>query len=270
MKVALITPVPDLELFATRSNVHLLLPELLDDPLYRDFYAQRRAVFNDYLILDNGAHEHDGPVSMSELIERGRLIGAQEIVLPDVQRHGKKTVAAVKEALDWISVHQEEYETDYHPHFMIVPQGRSMTEWKECKWKLKGMVRDTIRMEPVIGIAKHHEDLIDGGILRLVADCQSWHSTSPLHLLGWPRNLSSVNVVARMYPDVRSVDTARPFTFAKFGLDVNADLPNPGSMRFPRRDVEYFTEPVMVEQRGLAFRNIAWFQEQALGSQVYA
>lgn len=267
MKVALITPIPDLTLFATRSTTHLLLPELCENSDYTGFYKTRSRL-GDYVILDNGAHEHDEPVSMRDLMNLGHQVGAREIVLPDVQLDGRKTLKATKDAVDWLATHREEYEPepDYHPRFMIVPQGRSMQEWNECRWHLLRLIKDKLQQVPVIGIAKHHEHVVTGGIRRLVAECQAWHASNEIHLLGWPRNLHCVAHVAQEFPDVRSIDTARPITFAKQGLDLTKHhTPDPAHSGYPIRDVEYFVEPVIADDRGLAFRNIAWFQDHAMG-----
>lgn len=265
MRLALICPIPDLELFAVRSRIHLVLPEYLTDKVYFNFYKHRREI-GDYLILDNGAHEHDGPLPMSDLVMWANELRANEIVLPDVQRDTKATVRATRAALDWLDVSRPAFEEAGSPVMMIVPQGKTMQEWTSCRWAMLKAVHEFMggRKYPVIGIAKHHEDLIIGGVRRLVADTCSWHSRASIHMLGWPRDLNSIAFTELDYPMIRSIDTARPLVFAKEQMSPASEhLPDPNSRKYPSRDSEFFTDAIPGQDRGLAYRNIAWFAQRA-------
>lgn len=277
MKLALITPIPELDRFATLSKVHLVLPEHFDDDRYLQFYKYRRSV-GDYVIMDNGAHEHAGPLPISELMMRAVELGPNEIVLPDVQRDAQATLAATSSALEWLTRNTKAYDAAGRPRLHIVPQGTSMDEWSGCRDALFHLTRNFLAgtsgvvplpRYPIVGIAKHHEDLITGGITRLVASCRVHPeiNKSQIHLLGWPRRLYAVKEVQQMYPEVRSVDTARPFTFAKMEVPVDRP-PDPKSARYPERDVEYFTDAIPEDQRFLARANVNWFMEMAGDTQA--
>lgn len=262
MKVAFITPIPDLDRFATQSKVHLVLAEHLDDERYLSFYKYRRSV-GDYVILDNGAHEHDEPLPMQELMMRAIELGPNELILPDVQRESAKTQVATSKALIWLRRNRDAWGAATSPKLQIVPQGKTMDEWTRCRDVQLSAVADCGFRSPVIGIAKHHQDLIAGGLQRLVASCAYGNGLNSVHLLGWPRELYAVREIKLMFDSaVRSIDTARPFTFAKQGYQAPIAIDHK-SQRYPSRDVEYFTDPVEVELRELAFSNIAWFKIQA-------
>lgn len=271
MKLALITPIPDLERFATLSKIHLVLPEHFDDDRYLQFYKYRRSV-GDYVIMDNGAHEHAGPLPISELMMRAAELGPNEIVLPDVQRDKRATIIATNNALAWIRQNPESYDAAGRPNLMVVPQGTTMDEWSSCRdaiyhtWDHLDMQP---RRYPVIGIAKHHEDLITGGISRLVASCRVHPQIKDcqIHLLGWPRRLHVVKEVRHMYPEVRSIDTARAYTFAKMEVPIDRP-PDPKSARYPDRDAEFFTDAIPEHQRILARSNVNWLMEMAGDTQA--
>jgi len=69
VKVAFITPVPELERFATASDYHLVLAHICEQyPEYVEFYRER-VKQGDYIILDNSAFELSGSVEV-EMIRR--------------------------------------------------------------------------------------------------------------------------------------------------------------------------------------------------------
>lgn len=90
-----ITPISYLEQFATYSKTHLVLAHLVDtNEQYAVFYKQR-ALFGDFIMMDNSAYELKEPYAPDKLIELGQKCGAHAIVLPDYPfQPGQKTVEA--------------------------------------------------------------------------------------------------------------------------------------------------------------------------------
>src|SRR5690606_31691742 len=104
MKLALIPPAGSFH-YALRSNIHLVLSHVMDDPVVGSGYSSRYAVLNPkahYIILDNGAHENDGPTDLATTLRLAQRLVAQEIVMHDVQQNMELTVELVRRAVDWL------------------------------------------------------------------------------------------------------------------------------------------------------------------------
>lgn len=276
MILAIISPIPDLERFATQSRMHMVLAEYLDhyDDRYLNFYKYRRSI-GEYVIMDNGAHEHDMPMSMPRLMELAVELQPSEIILPDVQRNRAATVAATALAIRWLEDNPHVYDAAGKPALQIVPQGENMTEWISCRYDLLLAVKRFLhtcnlsesRRRPVIGIAKHNQDTVIGGVERCVSVCIAGIDQTDIHMLGWPRELNVIPRIARNFPQVRSVDTARPIAFAKHGLVIGRDtiMPQPNDPDYPDRGDAYFTEEVPTALREAAMANIGAFNNAATG-----
>lgn len=121
MKIAHILPTSILGL--TRFNdYHLVLPHLLEkDPEYREFYANDAGGLK---ILDNGIAEGVN-YSWEGLLKWADVIGAAEIVVPDVMGDCNATMDSVKLFEPFAKAHPE-YK------YMGVLQGKSYSELVKC------------------------------------------------------------------------------------------------------------------------------------------
>lgn len=266
MKVALIPPIPDLRRFASESSVHLLLAQLCHIDPYREYYKER-SIDGDYLILDNGADEIGQGMRVETLLSIARYVGAQEVVLPDVQQDGAATYAATREACEWLITPEgrEAYADAGHPRLMIVPQGRTRDEWLDCfeaMWNMhiySGRVWNE-NYEPVVGLAKNHEALIDGGLVALMAELDP---TIDVHLLGWPRRLEAIPDLLVQFPRIRSIDTARAFVYGRAGISV---IPYDEAPTYPERSEDYFDVPILATFHDTVRSNINAFKIMAKDS----
>jgi hypothetical protein len=274
MKIAYIAPISELE-YTNRSDLHLVLPHLFSEPFgarYRQHYRRRRSQ-GDYLILDNGADEFgSATIRLPALLGHARRMRAQEVVLPDVQQDGRATVNAVQEACEWLLTEagRSAYRSAERPRLMIVPQGKSYDEWVDCFSSIFELTLGTVaRIDPdseyetekdpiVVGVAKNHDKLVLGGVVRLVHTIKSNLKTD-IHMLGWPRSPSSMTQIVRM-DCVRSVDTARPFVYAMNRQTVTSvhgrHRPYPGRMD------NYFRRTIAPSLRPLVLRNIEYYEDQ--------
>lgn len=263
MKAALIPPIPELDKFE-HYGIHLILSHLLEDPRYVDFY-QRRRDRGDYLILDNGAHENGAGESPESLLRKADTLGVQELVLPDVLFDRRGTIERTKQMLRWIAgPGWEAYCRSGCPRLMMVPQGKDRSDWAAClvsllrTWDYWTHLMPGSILPPVIGVSKDYDSL-RGGLPYMIG-----HYIEPVfrsrpcdvHCLGWPSNLWSIAIVARLFPWVRSTDSAKPFVYAKnkILLEPGGHIPD-----YPRRDPGYFTEEFDMHQRTIALRNVSVF-----------
>ena len=131
MKVAFITPVPELERFATASDYHLVLAHICEQyPEYVEFYRER-VKQGDYIILDNSAFELSRSVEVKVIRKYADIIEPSVVVLPDVLGDGTKTIHRTREAVAALK--------DKRWMLMGVPQGtdtgdkaKDFEAWVKC------------------------------------------------------------------------------------------------------------------------------------------
>jgi hypothetical protein len=248
MKVALIPPAPELRRHAT-TDIHLLLSHLFERPGYIEYYRNRRRA-GDYLILDNSAHEHGHGNKAQELLFQAMIIGVHEVVCSDVLFDSQGTCEATEGMLQYITSDHgwDAYMAAGLPRLMLVPQGRSERELEQCLNRL--MYLWAIYMEnlsghpPVIGISKDYDDDLPGGIASFISTYCHPHRErvgADVHCLGWPANLWALADVYRKAPWVRSVDSAKPFVYARAGIRLE---PGGTVPTYPHRTDDYFDAPL--------------------------
>lgn len=267
MKIALIPPISELPAFPS-TGIHLLLSHLLEDDRYKEYYVQRREE-DDYLILDNSAHEFGVGTKPDKLLKQAKLLQAQEIVCPDVLFDANATVEATRAMLRYIERHKNAWEQAGEPRLMIVPQGQDRTQWVKCLNNLLKVWDATVNEgvplgDPVIGVSKDYDVFVKGGITTLVKEyCQGYDT----HCLGWPSNLWSLANVQAECPWVRSTDSAKPFVYARHQV-----LLEPGGRvpEYPRRPPDYFERGLNMQQREIAARNIRVFDAAATDALILA
>lgn len=277
MEAILIPPIPDLN-HAICQGRFLLLPHLLKDPTYVAFHQAREAEGKE-LILDNGADEFGRSVPFREMLEHAARMRVAEIVLPDVQYDAQETFLATSNALDLLMTDHEArstYERAGCPRLMVVPQGTDYHSWVWCYTKLVGVMEDfASRNVPggdpaskfILGIPKNMDSLVHGGIQRLLMRLPNNIWADRVHLLGWPKRLMTLNELAVHYPGLlRSVDSARPFSYAHAGLDISDPRVRAG--RGADRVPAYFS--LRTQNPDVLERNIKQFHRFAAGLITYA
>lgn len=229
MKTALITPIPDLEHFAFGS-VHLVLGQYAYDEefgaRYLDFYAER-SHRGDYIILDNGADEGgNSHLDLEQLLALAAYVNADEVVLPDYQQQGARSVYAVIEALAWLRTARGRkcFEAAGEPRLMIVPQGRSYEEWSSSWRRMRSEVKTfNADRQYTVGLAKNHSKFFSlADALKQLRRDRFDAQQIDVHLLGWPKwNPEVLPLISEDFPWVRSIDSAKPLQLAKHGIPLD-------------------------------------------------
>ena len=273
MRTALIPPITHLHEYG-HGSFHLLLAHLLKKPTYKKHYRGQRKL-GAYLVLDNSAHEMGKGQDPDSLIKLGFELDAQEIVVPDVLDNAEATVEACLEAHEsWFeSSGMVEIMKVYDPAFMYVPQGKTEEDWIECLDSLFRIHyfcsrKYSLRRDMVLGISKDYDGW-DGGLPKLLREYVTPRRDELItaggrihvHMLGWPRDLLTLQKVAEEFPWIRSTDSAKPFVYALQDLDL---LINPRH-KYPGRDKNYFTQTLSPEQKLYADHNIGVFESCARG-----
>lgn len=268
MKAALIPPIAHLEEFCDSAKLHLVLSHLLSNRAYYDFYREQR-LRGAFLILDNGAHENKAGQSMEDLLLAALRLRASEIVLPDTLFDRAATTKGTEESLRYLlGAGQDLWGNRAYPGFMVVPQGSSRLEWENCFADLLQIYtnaqvhrRDLFPRTLTVGVSKDYDDLFPGGSIGLLEYLERFREwvVFEVHLLGWARNLATLWDLAHRFPWIRSTDSAKPFVYAKAGIELGlADFPE-----YPGRTPDYFESRLTLGQQRLARRNVEVFRKAA-------
>lgn len=206
MKLINIYPLAD-AILEFDQDMHMFLTHLVEKyPQYAQIAKQSQG----YKILDNSLIELGGAASVKRVVEAAEMIGADEIVLPDVFQDGPGTLNDVESALITID---HIYQGKWPFKLMAVAQGKNFTEWLECYQKL--MENDKI---DVIGIPKVCAKMLPGGRPEVVEKAKCALTMKDHHLLGlW---YSASELLEYKHPDmIRSCDTVLASFLAKHQLD---------------------------------------------------
>lgn len=208
MKFAFICPSAYLDKVASLGDMHLVLAQhVLDNPDYWRYYKAE----DKYKILDNGAFELGHPMPIEEVLKAAKMIGAHEVVAPDVFNNGTATLTAVRDFLHDIHGH-----IDAPPfRVMAVPHGTDFSDWFQCFRAF----HDDPQID-VIGISYQScralkplwplETSLSALRVRLIRALTAVFPNKTYHLLGGGTNPIEI-VNYKDFPQVRSMDTKLPF-----------------------------------------------------------
>lgn len=210
MKFAAITNVAGLPIvWQAHLSYHLTLAHnVLTEPEYARFY-QRAHQQGHFIMLDNGAAE-EGTLAVEALTDAANLIGADEIVLPDVIRDMDGTISATMDAnvLKHIPPRKR----------AVVPQGRNADEWLSCANYFVDALEFTTLCIP------KHAERYPGGRVGLLNEIKKmgWHNHYYIHLLGIHGSPHfEITALKTLAPYVRGIDSAAPFAHAQRNLHLN-------------------------------------------------
>lgn len=217
----------------TRGYQFALGQELVRNQNYQELFrlAHRNGSF---IIVDNGAAE-DEAMSFGSIVWAANKVDADEVILPDVLRDGSTTFRWTTDlkALSLVEPRRR----------MIVPQGDSWDEWRECLRKIDLELRGEYNS---IGLAKHLERLPSGRAraARLLRD-QGLDVRHHVHMLGvWMDPWFEISRVKHVLPRVRGIDSGLPVACAQNGKVLYPEV---------RFSLEWHNTPQLV----LAQQNIA-------------
>lgn len=259
----LISPIPELPNFSETQEYDLLLSHLFAHPEYIEFYTKKRQNRpNSFFILDNSAHEFQTGQSLSLLLDQAKLVGANEIVLPDTLFDSDRTWERTKEAMMSLSMNYKGI-PECISRVMIVPQGKTLDEYLYCFRRMYDDYQTYLPftgLKLTLGISKDYHEMFDGGVLTILNRLvPALDYNDDIHLLGWPLPLQDLYQIAQEYGvRIRSTDTARMFTYAMSEVDLFESQP-----KYPKRPADFFTRKLTEEQRRLAYINARFYRDLA-------
>ena len=198
MELINIYPIKNLEYYE-KQNMNMFLTHLVEeDEAYRNMAKNHKG----YKILDNSLIELDEAMSMKDVLNAAELIGADEVVLPDVFKNGSETIKATLNALGEHKEELKKYKT------MAVVHGETIDEW--IRTFLIFSARPDI---DVLGIPKvMHEQFTAHGIpgrARILNKVISL-TDKEIHLLGLWEHFNELTHYHHRLTKIRSMDTSLP------------------------------------------------------------
>jgi len=241
MKIANIVPTAYLDLIEDRP-VHMALAHLaLDSTEYAEWYHEQ-AERGSFVILDNSLIELGQALPMHDLLRAAELCGATEVILPDVFKDSRGTVASVKKALTEIDQLEDIIPRGIATSLMCVVHGADREDWIECYDELaRSVLSESIS---TFGIPKVLDEVWSpGGRIGCTTFLQQSGRINPrkaYHLLGIWTDPIEVRMQS-IHPWIRSLDTALPFHAGQHGLRfTSTGLPR--GVR-PKRPHRFFEMP---------------------------
>jgi hypothetical protein len=228
VNVGLICPTSLLGRYGHLTRYHLLLPHLLEQKKYSEFYLERKRN-GSFLTLDNGAAEglEYGPRHLHTL---ARAVEADEIVVPDTLGDYLATISKAKALVPFA-------EPDFK--YMAVVQGSTLDEVIRCLYFF-GSAPDMMYIT-CIGIPRHLISINERMRVNLAEFLirESYHHRFQIHFLGanrWVREVAALEAVVHDYlapnwdsAGFRSIDTSTPIYMGLQGKSIETDawIPRP-------------------------------------------
>lgn len=240
MKVA--TILPQNYLYLTQKDSYFMcLGNLIGESgmeNYTNFFKSRAAA-GKFVIMDNGVIEGN-PRPFVELINKAKVVGASEIVVPDVFQNKDATLASIREANTLLKRCPEMDSV----RRMYVPQGSTMEEWFECAEEIINKhsgINDTIGIPKVLVTMGGRDARI--AAIKKLDEMYPCFKHRYVHLLGcWTTPLEitmadKASVCGEIHP-IRGVDSAIPFVFARAGMKLDHDdRPDKNPINFEHSEV---------------------------------
>ncbi len=224
MKTATILPQKFLHLVKD-DDYHMALAHLIGKEGFEQYTEFFKAVGEDpnkFLMLDTGLIEGD-PRPTEELLEKAKMLGADEMALPDVFMDHQATLRQSYEAMEYV---QNDYarhgnnDKSRYPNLMAIPQGTCHEDWVACAKEMLTWPVQTIGIPKVLYKLEGMRGRLDA--LTAIQDALG---DKEVHLLGcWetPLELKMIENATRAghIKPVRGVDSAIAYAFAKEGLRI--------------------------------------------------
>jgi hypothetical protein len=253
MQLATILPTAYLHLIDGQPY-HMALAHLIGKDIeYTEFY-KRQVDKGAYVILDNGVIEGDQQ-SIEDICERAELIGAQEIILPDVFLNMAETLDKSFEAFQYVKQNYPNLK------IMAVAQGETLTEWLECAEELITWDIDCLGVPKVLVKLGGRDARLQ--VLATLKDTilrrqKSTTNKLDIHLLGcWETPLELTMAAkaeqTKQIPTIRGCDSAIAYVYTHNGLLISEDERPSGAVDFANTnaDIELLTKNIHIWEQSI-------------------
>jgi len=206
-----VAPIRILEQFSQMGIIgeyHLLLAhDIISNPLasraYQDVFGKRQ--WEGTVILDNSIIELGNAVDLDVIAEAAEIVRANVIVLPDVLEDGVATVTSIDDAYDEWAERFDDLLGDNNYRFMMVPQGKTIEEFRDCA---EALYQIDPGADHMWGIPRNLVKL-HGSRTDAITAVHEIDPSYAIHLLGFSDTLADDIECARRQ-EVGGIDSAVP------------------------------------------------------------
>lgn len=197
-----------------KDKIHMCLANVarLSDE-YKEFY-KRKVQEGCFVLMDNGAAEGDQP-SNEEILALAKEINPTELILTDTLFDNEDTVRRSTEAY---ALYRDGGLTC---GFMIVPQGKDLSDWEDCLRKL--ILLDGVTTVGVSKFIQTWEGIENPRYKALEVIekvCKETGKDVAVHLLGSHVSVAEIKSVKDDFKRVRSSDSAFAYIATQAGERV--------------------------------------------------
>jgi hypothetical protein len=214
MELALIPPMGLLD-YGFSTKYQLMLPHMLRNEKYAEFYYNLCLNHNRYVILDNGAAEQISYSGHALAIVAQQYL-VDEMVVPDVLGDCDATIA---KAVEFATMWRNHISSSNNRPFKLgfVAQGTNVVEAVNCAISMGHISR----VRPLMDVLYIPRLLVSSkephARLHVAAQLRNHFGPDmPIHFLGasaiWPEEILHA---ANFPANIRSIDTSMPFVFAQ-------------------------------------------------------
>jgi len=253
MDVAFITPIgllEDMYDYEFWRPYHMILPEQVDNKMYREFY---KTAYHDntFKILDNGAAEY-WQLEDADLIKLAFEFQVNEIVVPDVMGDAQSTAGKVASFAFYAAQHADLFS------YMGVVQGKTVEELKDC---LALYIK--LPWITTIGFPRCLQQLGKDTRVQMIEAFQDVITSTgkAIHCLGATQDPLEVLKLRKL--KVRSIDTCMPIDFAIAGISLEQITDPDNILRYMGRHENFFEWTPKIENYSLVVDNCATYAEWA-------
>jgi len=220
-KVATLVPLKHLNEIID-DEYFMALSHAAENDEYLNFFRER-VDEGKYVILDNSSIEMGGPDTFETYLEKAMLIGASEIMLPDIFQDPAATVLEAERCMAILK------KVGYSGNVMMIPQGETVWGWLSNARDLCNIRELRFPTNPyhghweanTVGITYRYTDLFGGNRLNVL-----WLLSSILpgyqkiHFLGCKTDPRLEARLAIKQPEVRGVDSSYPCVYTHHGMEL--------------------------------------------------
>jgi len=232
-KVATIVPKKHLHL-TKDDDYFMALSFCLEDKEYADFFRERSGE-GKFVTLDNSAIELGEPEPFETYFDKALSIGASQIMLPDYFLDPEATYESAKKIIQTMGTRMAFVDM----RVMIIPQGKTTTEWSTNAYKLINLLYQ-YAIVPTVGISyRYRTKLFDGHRPLALLHLAKNHIFESVHFLGSDRDPGKELRDYLELDNVLGVDSSYPSVYAQQNIKLTKPL---FQLPRPPREIDFLND----------------------------
>lgn len=258
----------DLDHFATLSNIHLCLCKWVRKGNYYTRFYKNLSRQGHYVILDNNVYEDGKAASVDEILTKAKLVGAHEVIAPDVLHNREANYKSITSFLSTLSSKEK---GTYKVMGVVQAKQNNPSDWVKAYKDLCKTPIDVVGLS-CLGVPYSfarfcRTDCVAAtrrAAISLLLKYEFFDYEKEHHCLGLGRLASELSWLDKT-GIIRSCDSASPYYLGKMNIRY-------GVNRLPRQKPHDhdFDTPLTDEQRRNVYYNISHLGNYLKTNSIFA